>query len=229
MAVVKLTVNKRISEALGMSNASSAFGAYDGGTWKTTDVDEAILAADALVVAGILWTPGNGRRIAFEAASSTAHGALIATHVGPIGAVTFAITGGLYAGTRSGKLVTKEEVERDNLNPAGLKTMPPKYALEGDRLFHNGAGLILGGASAVTVSVDICTFTLTTACQSPDEAYDAVFHGAMFILGKNGHHGAAAGGYRQAFQQDLLLLGVAPELAARLSSGIDERSVGAQA
>ena len=229
MAVSKTQVNKRVAEALGMSNAASAFGAYDGGTWKTADVDESILSADAMVISGLLWTPGNGHRRAFEAASSTAHGALIADHVGPIGAVTFAITGGLYAGTRSAKLVSKEEVERDNLNPAALTTIPPKYAIEGDRLFHNAAGMVLGGASSITVSVDICTFTLTTACQSPDEAYDAVFHGAMFILAKNGHHNDAAGTYRQAFQQDLLLLGVAPEIAARLSAGIDERSVGAQA
>lgn len=229
MAVVKATVNKRCSEALGMSNAASAFGAYDGGTWKTADVDEAILASDALVVSGIIQTPGNGRRIAFEAPSSTSHGALIATHLGPPGAVTFSITGGLYAGTRGAKLVSKEEIERDNLNPAALKTIPPKYAIEGDRLFYNAAGMVLGGASSITVSVDICSFTLTTSCQSPDEGYDAVFHGSMFILAKNGHHNDAAGTYRQAFQGDLVLLGISPQLAAQLSSGLDERAQGAQA
>lgn len=229
MAVSKTNVNKRVAEALGMTDGASAFGAYNGTTWKTADVDESILAADAMVISGLLWTPGNGHRRTFEAASTTAHGALIADHVGPIGAVTFAITGGIYAGTRAAKLVTKEEIERDNLNPAALKTIPPKYAIEGDRLFHNAAGMVLGGASAITVSVDICTFTLTTSCQAPDECYNAVFHGAMFILAKNGHHNDAAGTYRQAFQADLLLLGIAPEIAARLTSTIDERSVGAQA
>lgn len=229
MPVSKSLINQRIAGALGMTDAGAAFGTYSGGTWNTAEVDQAILAADALVCAGLIQTIGNGRRIAFESAVSIAHGALITAHAGPIGAVTFAITGGLYAGTRSGTLVSKAEIDRDNLNPAALKTIPPKYAIEGDRLYHNGAGLILGGASAVTVTVDLCAFALTTACQAPDECNDAVFHGAMFVIAKNGHHGDAANTYRQAFQSDLVLLGISPQLAAQLSSGLDERAQGAQA
>lgn len=229
MSVVKLSVNKRCAEALGMSNAGSAFGAYDGGTWKTADVDAAILSSDAIVCSGLIHTPGNGQRRAFETASSQPHGALIAVHTGPIGAVTFTITGGLYGGTCGAQLVSKQEVEQDNLNPQGLASIPPKYAIEGDRLYHNGEALVKGGASSVSVTVDICSFTMTSACQSPDEGEQAVFDGAMTIVHKNGHHADSANTYRQAFQADLILLGVAPELAARLSVGIDERAAGAQA
>lgn len=229
MAVVKLTINKRMAEALGMTNSGSAFGAWDGGTWKSADADEAILAADALVRTAIMLTPGHGRRAEAESTSSTAHGALIAAHLGLIGAVTFAITGGPYAGTRGAKLVSQEEVEIDNLNPQGLTRISPKYALQGSRLFHNAAALVLGGASSITVNADICTYTLTSSCQAPDEAADAVFHLAMSTILKDGQNESAAATYRQMAQQDLVMLGIEPGLVSALTSKLDERFEGRMA
>lgn len=207
-----------------MTNSASVFGAWDGGTWKSADADEYILASDGLVVAGICLTPGHGRRREFEAASNTAHGGLIATRLGAMGAVTFAVTGGVYAGTRTAKQVSREEIEVDNLNPQALTRIPPKYAIEGERLFNNAAAMVLGGATSIIVSVDICTYALTTACQAPDEAYDAVFHGAMSIILKDGQHEGAASTYRQLFQQDLILLGVDPQIASLMTTRLDERT-----
>lgn len=229
MSVVKLTINKRMAEALGMTNSGSAFGAWDGGTWKTTDADESILAADALVRTAIMLTPGHGRRAEAESTSSTAHGAIIAAHLGAIGAVTFAITGGAFAGTRGAQLVTQEEVEIDNLNPQALTRIRPKYAVQGSRLFHNAAGLVLGGASSITVNTDICTYTLTSACQAPDECGDAVFHLAMSTILKDGQHESAASTYRQMAQQDLAMLGIDPSLVMALTSKLDERFEGRMA
>lgn len=212
-----------------MTNSASAFGAWDGGTWKSADADEAILAADALVRTAIMLTPGHGRRAEAESTSSTAHGALIAAHIGIIGAVTFTITGGPWAGTRGAKLVSQEEVEIDNLNPQGLTRIIPKYALQGSRLFHNAAALVLGGASSITVNTDICTYTLTSSCQAPDEAGDGVFHLAMSTILKDGQHEGAAATYRQMAQQDLVMLGIEPGLVAALTSKLDERFEGRMA
>lgn len=179
MAVVLATVR---SEVYGSLNAATAFGSNDDPErWTQEEIDAAILNADGDIIRAICDNPMHGARRAFLTSSNVLHGGQIPAHLGPIDSVIFTVTGGLYAGTRDAEF-NRIAIEEDNRNPSGLTSIPPRYYVEGDILYHNGAGLIAGGASAVTVAVYYCIYARTSACQAPDEFFDVEKVGAMSKL-----------------------------------------------
>lgn len=187
MAVVDITVlTGELMEAVNASPAT--FGTLADPRRHASEFSNAILDADeAYIVAG-LENPAWGHRATFVAASSSiAHGGAVPAHYGPVEKVVFTITGGLYAGTKAGDEAPRDVIELDNLNPNALTRIPPRFALERNTLWHNAAGLILGGASVVTVVAFIASFTRTAACQSPAGASEAIKSIALgSLVGKEG-------------------------------------------
>lgn len=208
---VSLTVAKKLVTNVLNENDVTTYGTLTNPErYVDGEVTDACLSADAAICRAIIETPGHGRRKDFLTSATVAHGAQIATHVGPVESIIFAVTGGAYAGTRAGNPAGKDEIERDNRNPLALTLIEPAYYLEGDTVYHNAAGLVAGGASSVTVTAAYCTFTLTSACQSSDEMERAVVLAAVALLiGKDGHHTAAAAGFEAQYRQEMANLGVA--------------------
>jgi hypothetical protein len=185
-----------IGEVYEVLNASpAAFGTLADPRRHASEISTAILDADEAVIVAGLENPAWGHRATFVAASSAiAHGGAVPAHYGAVEKVVFTITGGLYAGTKAGDEAPRDVIELDNLNPNGLTRIPPRYALEQNTLWHNAAGLILGGASGVTVVAHIATFTRTPACQSPSGLSEAVKSVALgSLVGKEGIKTEAAG------------------------------------
>lgn len=224
MAVVKLSVNKRVAEALAMSDGGASFGTYSGSTWKTTDVDEAVLASDGGVVVGICLTSRHGRRQLYTTTGVVTTGSQLPSHIGDV-AVYCTITGGDRAGTVASQLATKEEIEIDNYNPQGLGTILSKHHIdENGIIYTNKEGIekVTGGGVTAVFTASYCTYTLTTACQAPDEAYNCVFYGAMTIIAKDGQHMDAASSYRQMYQAEMIGLGIDPQVAARQAASMGQ-------
>lgn len=218
-AVVLATVSARCMRSLGLTDTGTAFGSISATAtqYNTTDISSAVLAADRLIYTAGLLTPGHFWRQAKTTATALENGVALPAHLGDVEAITFIITGGARPGTWPSKPSTYNDIDRDNLNPSGLTNLIPKHLILDSRLFHNKPGLLLGGASAITVNADIVAFTPSgSACSSPDEAEEAVFHGAMRSLQTlDGMGMEAAGGWDRMFMEDVTLLGISPQALAQ--------------
>jgi hypothetical protein len=190
---------------------------YDSGAYTSGEVDKAILAADKLIKLGMLLTPGHYHRAGAITSTAVLHAQILPAHFGPVEAVTFDITGGGRAGLQSAIQASLASIIQDNLNPSALKLLLPKYAIIDEKIYHNRAGLLAGDATAITVYADLATYSpSSSACSSPDEAEDAVFHGAMRSLQlKDGQHEGAAGDWHSMFMSDVKLLGISPQALAQ--------------
>lgn len=193
-------VTKQVVEHTGESQATDAYGTLVATPKvKAGDITDQILSSDAKFFNEICNNPFHPRRKDFLSALSTgiAYGGEIPTHVGPIESVVFNITGGKYAGTHT---ITdywlaemREELEIENENIIPLKSLKPHAIVDGDTVLHNAAGLIRGGASAVTVDVRGCAaYARTSACQSPAEFTGDIADDATgTLLNKDGSTGGA--------------------------------------
>lgn len=167
-------------------------------------VTDAVLAADGMVVEAILSNPSNGARAAFIASASVAHAGALPARIGPIDSVVI--------GGKGATLWSLQEIEYERTNALSL-TYPPRFAIEGNTLFHNQ------GASTATVKY--VSFTKTSACQSPDEYAAAVLCGALMLMFSiEGEADSTAGMYGNQFQAMLQAIraGQAPpplEMAAK--------------
>jgi hypothetical protein len=212
---ISITQVKNLSvELLNQSDPGSGYGSISAERYKSGEITDHILAADATIVRAICNTKGHGRRKDFltGAASGIAYGAQLATRVGPLEGVQFVITGGPLAGTRHGKEWTArmiQELDRENLNPLALTRIFPHFILDGDTLYHNAAALVLGGASSVSVNTTFCVFSLTSACQAPDEFLRAVAlasNASLFL--KDGMREGAGAVFEGMLKTELEMLGV---------------------
>lgn len=205
--------------SLGLTDTGTAFGSISATAtqYNTTDISSAVLAADRLIYTAGLLTPGHFWRRGATTATAVTSGALLAAHLGDVESVTFVITGGARAGTHGAILSLLAQIIQDNLNPSALTLLLPRYAIFDNRIYHNAAGLVLGGASAITVNADIVAFTPSgSVCSSPDEAEEAVFHGAMRSLQPlDGMGMDAAGGWDRMFMEDVTSLGISPQALAQ--------------
>jgi hypothetical protein len=196
---VSLTLAKAlVVEALNESTKGEAYGTISATKerFKSQEVTDAILAADARAVTAGLETPGWGHRRAFTTSGTVAHLGQVPDHVGPVMSVTVDGKGASVPGLPD----PKAKIERDRANPQTLTLLERFFFIDdNDVLFHSGT----------TATVYYCTFTMTAACQSPDELLRAVVEGALAILfSKDGHKTGAATDAEQRFQLELRASGI---------------------
>lgn len=200
-------------ETLNQSDPGSTYGAITAERYKSGELDDWIVAADAGNCARICQMKGHGRRKDFFAvAVGVAFGAQIGTHVGPVESVQFLITGGPLVGTRAPApwgLDSLAELERENQNVLLLTTLKPHWILDGDTVYHNAAGLILAGASSIVVQVVTCQFTLTTLCQASSEFTRADALGSLAALFlKDGQREAAGNLFATMHEKEMAAQGL---------------------
>jgi hypothetical protein len=218
MATTVAQVRELIVEILNESDPGSAFGSISGERYKSDEITRAILLTDAAIVGSICADIDNGRRIGYlTTASGVANGAILTTMIGPVESVLFVVTGGSMAGTHPGEekpLSYSKALSQENRNPQGLTLIDPLYILDGKVIYHNGAAIVAGGASGVSVNVVYCAFTFNasaTSIQSPDEAARAVAFGALSILfPKDGHKVSAGDSFEGKYRSELRGLGINP-------------------
>jgi hypothetical protein len=211
MALSITQVENFAVEVLNASQPSSPYGTIVSRRFKDGEAKDSIILGDSSTVRSILNQRGHGRRKDFMtgSASGLAHGAQLATRCGPIEAVTFVVTGGKYAGTVlpiewADTNEKRIELEQDIRNPLNNPFIFPTFILSGDTIFHNGAGLVRGGASSVSVAATWCNFVLTAACQAPDEFIRAVALAAIAIeMMKDGQRVSAGSQFENMFRAEM--------------------------
>lgn len=216
MSVPLIQVSNVAVEILNASQPGSAYGAIVSERFKSGEVNDTILLGDSSVAHWICKTRGHGRRKDFMngSASGIAHGAQLASRVGPLEAIVFVVTGGEYNGTVlpiewPDDEAHRRELEAEIRNPLAESMTEPHYIISGGTLFHNGLGLVAGGAASVLVNGTWCTFTLTGACQSPDEFIRPVALASLSILmQKDGNRVSSAGLFDNMFRSEMAGLGV---------------------
>lgn len=190
MAVVLATVKKLVAAAINVADTYG--GTIDGGSRAyDAGLSDAILAVDAQVCNAIMMNPTHGRRKDFLSVVTVAHGGSIPTHVGPPDSVLI--------GGKGATVASAEQIEKERELVALGVPVTPHFNLDGNALLHNGAS---------TASLGICTFTLTAACQSPDEMLGAVVRGTIAMVANvEGEDPALAQEYDGQFKTDLQMIG----------------------
>lgn len=214
MTILLANVRLRVSELLNESDDNGAAGAFEAGRWKIEDVDLAILAADGKVYSAIGSNPNNPHHAETLTGvqNGIVSGTLVNSRSGPVESVTFVVTGGQMAGTHEGTPWPATPPHIDRLrrliqNLLGITNMQPRYILDGDTMWHNGEGIVLGGAASVSVNLIYPEFIQGVVCQSPDEEFDAVVCGAMAsLVAKDGARVEAASYWAQRWASHLARL-----------------------
>lgn len=208
---VSITVCRSQIIAVLDSNTSGTrvYGTNNDPLVTTTEIDNAILNADAYVSQAIYETPGHPLLSSFRTTASVAHLGLLPARVGSILSLTV-----------NGKIPTRYpareiEYERANVQSLTLTTVESLYDIEGERLAHNGA-------SGATVDY-VPPFSVTSSCQSPDAYQPAVIAGALAeIRQKQGAFVQAAEYWAQRFQFFISQI----RAGARLHVGQDQEPQG---
>lgn len=215
--MVSLTQVSNVAvEILNASQPASAYGTIVSERFKAGECNDVILFGDASTVHWILKTRGHGRRKDFLTGSSSgiAHGAQLASRVGPLETIVFVVTGGEYAGTIfpvewPDDEFHRRELARENRNVLAESEIEPHYIISGGTLFHNAAALVAGGASSVSVNSTWCQFVLSGACQAPDEFVRADALAALAILmQKDGNRVSSANLFETMYRGEMAGLGV---------------------
>jgi hypothetical protein len=180
-----------------------------------------LLLTDAGIANLICQQKGFGARKTFLTGSQSgiANGAQLNAMVGPVESVQFSVTGGRWAGTQPGTSPRGEslaqqlaEISRLNRNVTANPEIGPQFVLDGATIFHNAVGLVLGGATSVSVSSTFCTFTYSqaaTSVQCPSEWSKATILGALeMAFGKDGQRTEAAAVFGRAHKGELAALGI---------------------
>lgn len=173
--------------------------------WTTSQATDAILTADAAVVAAILRNTQNARASLYYATQTgVSHGGTITGSAGPIVAVRFTVTGGAAPGIRPGIPWDLAEIAQEINDPLSL-SYDPHYVILGRKIFHNGSRIAAAsGGGSVSVDVDIVSFTQSSACQAADEYRWVVVVGAASILiPVEGENAGPTGTWVAQFQEGL--------------------------
>lgn len=189
---------------------------------KPSEFFPLFVLSDARIARLICNTRGLGARKAFLTGtqSGIAHGAQLSAMVGPVEVVVFVVTGGRWAGTHRAGMPRGatpdrilEELSIENRNVTANPEIAPHYVQDGHTIFHNAAGLILGGASGVSVNATFCTFTINfsaTSCQCPDEYARVIAADSLAAyFAKDGGKVQAAAYFNSIVESELAGLGVA--------------------
>src|SRR5262245_17223195 len=160
--------------------------------FATTEIQDVLLSVDLDNASIICRDPDNGRRVNFLStvalatitSQTAAAKLLLPTHVGPIEAVEFAITGGDSNGfTLQARDAEGDEgvITWENRNPNNLQ-LYPRFTADGNSLYVNAPGMIAGGATNIIVNVTLAALVRTAALQCPEELEDMDICGATAIL-----------------------------------------------
>ena len=188
---------------------------------KTGEFGVYLLLADSGIANLICQQKGFGARKTFLTGSQAgiANGAQLNAMVGPVESIQFTVTGGRWAGTQPGasprgsdtssQLIELAYENRNvNLNPE----ISPHFVQDGATLWHNAAGLVLGGASSVSISATYCVFTYNQAASSVQcstEWSKATVLGALeMAFGKDGRKTEASSRFGIAYKNELAALGI---------------------
>lgn len=182
-----------------------------------------LLLTDAALANLICQQKGFGARKTFLTGTQAgiANGAQLSSMVGPVESIQFVVTGGRWDGIHPGtppipgsddlaSQLARLQIENRNvtLNPE----IAPHYIQDGTTIWHNGAGLVLGGAAAVAVNATFCVFTYNQAAasvQCPSEWSRATVLGALAMaISKDGHKTQAAAAFRVMFEDEKAALGL---------------------
>lgn len=193
-------------ELLNRSDPAGALGAISANQefLKASEFNRVLILADAKRARLICEDPNNRARKIFLTGtqSGMASGAQLNTMVGPPESVVFVVTGGRWAGTHPGSLPrggsSKEQFDELGFETRNVTANPeikPHFVPMNGTIFHNAAGIVLGGASAVSVNVAYCQFTINfsaTSLQCPDEWTRSIVADALAMqFGKDGHRSEA--------------------------------------
>lgn len=167
-------------------NAATSFTATPSDPrYYTSQVSNTLLNLDSEIIKALTADPLHPRAKDFlTTQSAVVSGSQLTSRVGAIHAVIFNLTGGSwpYQTAEVGRLATPEEVRLDNLNPNGLTMMEPKWAILGDVIVHNKAGLEQIVGRTIRVDAIYPAYTRTAALQSPEEFSGALVRGALETL-----------------------------------------------
>ena len=195
--------------AIAVLTPGASYGTLGDARFFSQEFTETILSVDGNIVKLILGNPFHGRRSSASYLNTIfgfVSGTQLPSRIGPIESVQFAITGGQYGGqtlvAREYPPEAKDWITQDNQNPGPLVTLKPKYCLEGVTLYHNAAGILKSpSTTAVSVNVSYANYTRTTACQAPDEYFDAVLAGTLAMLfDVEGENAGSAQRFGQMYQ-----------------------------
>jgi hypothetical protein len=180
-----------------------------------------LLLSDSSIANLICQRKGFGARKTFLTGSQVgiANGAQLNAIVGPVESIQFTVTGGSWAGLQVGTAprgadLARQlaEIQLENRNVTANPEIGPHFVQDGHTLWHNAAGLVLGGASSVSVSGTFCVFTYNqsaTSVQCSSEWSLATIYGAMeMAFGKDGQKTAASNHFNGMKKGELAALGL---------------------
>jgi len=188
---------------------------------KSGELGVYLLLTDASLANLICQQKGFGARNTFLSGNQTgiSSGGQLSAMVGPVESIQFAVTGGRWAGTQPGALPRGDslsnqliELQNENRNVNANPEIAPHFVQDGATIWHNAAGLVLGGASSVIVSSKFAQFIFNqaaTSVQCPSEWSRATcFGGLATAFGKDGQRVEAAGLFKGLYQSELAVMGI---------------------
>lgn len=223
MAVSLSSIANRVNAML---NAGSQVSSYNATVtdprWHTTEIVDAVLSADGMVVAASISDINNPYASGYYTTiSGIAHGAAIGASQGPIVSVQFVITNGDNPGVRQAVLQDPAEISAEIFYP-NMK-YDAHFNTDGRVLYHNGAAIAAYETATVSVNVSTISYTKTSACQAADALDWLVFIGAMAqLVGVEGENVGAQSYWGQLFMQGLEAL---RRGQTQMPPGIDESAM----
>lgn len=176
----------------------------------TSQISKTILALDAALAATIGSNRAHSRlKDYLTTSSSLTSGSQLVSRVGSVLTVQAVLTAGAwpFQTTEPAKLKTYEEIQRENVNPSALTWMAPAYALDGDVIYTNKAGLERVAGRTVRFDAIYPQYTDTGAVQAAVEFTAMLYRGALEMLSPvEGTNVGMGQHYGQGFARDLALV-----------------------
>lgn len=188
------------------------------GFMKSGEFGRHLLLSDAAIARIAANSDIGAKAVFLTTAVAVAHASALPSMIGTVDAVLFAVTGGAWNGTQRATLPRGRSIDEmldtiriENQNPDGLD-VEPHYVIKGNSIFHNGAGVVLGGASAVSVSVRYPSFTQNfsaSSVQCPPEFDRALVASAFTFQFPKGGNRLEVGNYFQGiFEKEMATVGL---------------------
>ena len=186
------TLQEIAIELVGGSSGAVALGVIDSEWVKTNEFLRLLVLSDHSTARLICAIRGYGPRKQFLTGTQAGitSGSQVNVSSGPIETLTMVVTGGRLVGThpaappRGGDITAqKAELIIENRNVTANPEIPPHCILDADTVFHNGVGVILGGASVASATatypvIPAINFAATvTIC--PDEFAEPITFDAL--------------------------------------------------
>lgn len=215
------TLSEIAIELYNGSSGGVALGTIDSEWLKSGEFNRLLILSDASLARAICQVKGLGARKTFLTGTQNgiANGAQLNAMVGSVESIVFVVTGGRWNGTHRAvqpRGATLDEqlkwIRFETQNVTSNPAIEPHYVQDGGTIFHNAAGVVLAGASAVSVNATFCQFTINfsaSSAQCPDEYSKAIAVGALKMgMAKDGDRVDAAGYFGRLYSEELQTLGI---------------------